>query len=61
MHLTTEGNLNPRADKLITCADCGDDFLHSSRDQEFYEQQGYTDPRRCRTCRKLRKQTRFDQ
>lgn len=44
-------------DKEIKCKDCGDTFVHSIRDQEFYKEQGFqSEPKRCRLCRKLRKE-----
>ena len=42
-------------DKTIKCVDCGVDFIHSVRDQEFYTTQGFSDPRRCRDCRAKKK------
>ncbi len=42
-------------DFLIECVDCEDDFLFSVKDQEFYKQQGFEDPKRCRGCRRARK------
>lgn len=43
-------------DKTIVCADCGQEFLHSAKDQERYAQRGFTnEPKRCRTCRDKRK------
>ncbi|QDV89292.1 hypothetical protein RAS2_03570 [Phycisphaerae bacterium RAS2] len=44
------------ADKTITCADCGADFIHSAEDQKRYAERGFTnEPRRCRECREKRK------
>jgi hypothetical protein len=49
-------------DEQIKCADCGKEFLFSTKDQEFYERQGFTDkPKRCKTCRDLRKQKKGEQ
>jgi hypothetical protein len=42
-------------DKTITCSDCRTDFLFSEREQEFYEKQGFTDPKRCKACRDAKK------
>lgn len=43
-------------DKQITCGDCGKDFTFSKNDQDFYQEKGYTQPKRCKTCREKRKQ-----
>jgi len=44
-----------RQDKLLTCVDCGAQFVFSVRDQAFYLERGYQAPRRCKTCRDKRK------
>ncbi len=41
--------------KQLQCAECGCDFDFSADDQEFYSQKGYSDPKRCSTCRANRK------
>jgi CxxC-x17-CxxC domain-containing protein len=44
------------ADKVITCVDCGQSFVHSAGAQEFYSQKGFTsDPKRCPDCRRAKK------
>lgn len=46
-------------DKTLTCADCGDEFVFSAREQEFYASKGFeNEPSRCPDCRKARKQQR---
>lgn len=46
-------------DKYLTCKDCGEEFLFSAAEQEFYEEKGFTnEPGRCPACRKARKQSR---
>lgn len=47
-------------DKTITCADCGTEFVFSESEQEFYTQKGFTEPRRCPSCRASRKAARGD-
>lgn len=42
-------------DILIECIDCENDFLFSIKDQDFYKQQGFEDPKRCKECRSARK------
>ena len=43
-------------DRIIQCVDCTDKFVFTDKEQEFYKQQGYTDPKRCRHCRAIKKQ-----
>jgi len=43
-------------DKQIQCQDCGKDFTFTQNDQEFYQEKGYTQPKRCKACREKRKQ-----
>ncbi len=46
-----------KEDKIITCKDCGEDFIFTVREQDFYVQKGFTnDPTRCAPCRAARKQ-----
>lgn len=45
-------------DKTLTCADCSQDFGFSAADQQFYADRGFTEPRRCPTCRAVRKAAR---
>ena len=40
----------------MTCRDCGQDFIWTQGEQEFYAQRGLTnEPRRCPDCRRARK------
>jgi len=45
-------------DKTLTCQDCGASFTHSADDQEFFAMKGYTEPKRCPSCRSARKAER---
>ena len=46
-------------DKVITCRDCGNEFVFSASEQEFYASKGFdNDPSRCPSCRKIYKQQR---
>lgn len=48
-------------DKTITCKDCGNEFVFSVAEQEFYASKGFeNDPVRCPECRRKRKQARND-
>ncbi len=42
-------------DRTLTCADCGQEFVFTSSEQQFYQERGFSDPRRCRSCRAARK------
>jgi len=42
-------------DQQLQCVECGQNFLFSSEDQEFYNQKGYSSPKRCSVCRANRK------
>ncbi|WP_021169997.1 hypothetical protein SOV_21130 [Sporomusa ovata DSM 2662] len=43
-------------DKILTCRDCGVEFVFSASEQEFYAEKGFTnDPSRCPECRAARK------
>ena len=45
-------------DKNLTCADCGQEFVFTASEQDFYGQRGFTEPRRCASCRASRKASR---
>jgi CxxC-x17-CxxC domain-containing protein len=43
-------------DKNITCRDCGEDFVFTAGEQEFYAAKGFdNEPTRCKSCRDTRK------
>lgn len=45
-----------KKDETIVCKDCGKEFVFTVRDQEFYEEKGFTNkPVRCRECRAAKK------
>jgi CxxC-x17-CxxC domain-containing protein len=45
-------------DKNLTCADCGQEFVFTASEQDFYAQRGFSEPRRCASCRASRKAAR---
>jgi CxxC-x17-CxxC domain-containing protein len=45
-------------DKNLTCADCGQEFVFTASEQDFYAQRNFTEPRRCSSCRASRKAAR---
>jgi len=43
-------------DKTLVCKECGEEFLFTSGEQEFYNERGFqNEPQRCKTCRDNRK------
>lgn len=42
-------------DKKILCIDCNKDFVFTEGEQQFFEEKGYTEPIRCKDCRRKRK------
>ena len=45
-------------DKELTCADCRGKFLFSAKDQEFFAERGFSEPKRCKDCRQAKKEQR---
>ena len=45
-------------EKYITCSDCREEFVWSEKEQDFYAEQGFTAPKRCKECREIRKQNK---
>ena len=48
------------ADKILTCSDCSQEFAFSASEQQFYADRGFSEPRRCPSCRAARKSQRGD-
>ena len=48
-------NENQYQDYEIQCA-CGNSFIFTARDQEFFAAKNFAPPKRCRNCRMLKKQ-----
>ena len=48
------------ADKVLTCADCGSEFVFTASEQEFFAERQFSEPRRCPSCRAARKAARGD-
>ena len=43
-------------DKTIICKDCGNEFVFTAGEQEFYAEKGFVnEPQRCKPCRDARK------
>ena len=44
------------ADKTLKCRECGNDFVFTAGEQEFYQQKGLLNqPARCSSCRTARR------
>ncbi|HHW91769.1 MAG TPA: zinc-binding protein [Firmicutes bacterium] len=44
-------------DKTLTCRECGQEFVFTAGEQEFYAEKGFeNEPGRCPECRAARKQ-----
>ncbi len=48
------------SDKTLQCRDCGNEFVFSAGEQEFYATRGFSEPTRCPDCRAARKAARND-
>ncbi|MCS7206876.1 MAG: zinc-ribbon domain containing protein [Dehalococcoidia bacterium] len=49
----------PFADKTLTCRDCGNQFVFTAGEQQFYQAHGLLhEPARCPPCRAARRQSR---
>ena len=43
-------------DKTLVCVDCGNEFIFTAGEQEFYKEKGFdNEPKRCLDCRKAKK------
>jgi CxxC-x17-CxxC domain-containing protein len=43
-------------DKTLSCKDCGNDFIFTANEQEFFASKGFTnEPGRCPACRAAKK------
>ena len=51
---------NSFSDKVLSCADCRQEFSFTATEQQFYADRGFTEPRRCPSCRAARKAARGD-
>jgi CxxC-x17-CxxC domain-containing protein len=42
-------------DRNIGCVECGQEFVFSGDDQQYHSERGYSDPKRCPSCRASRR------
>ncbi len=45
-------------DKTLSCVDCQQEFAFTASEQQFYADRQFSEPRRCPSCRALRKSSR---
>jgi CxxC-x17-CxxC domain-containing protein len=46
-------------DKTLVCKDCGNEFVFTAGEQEFYAEKGFqNEPTRCKDCRQAKKGAR---
>lgn len=43
-------------DRSLTCVDCGNDFVWTAKDQDFFQRKGFQQPKRCKDCRTKKQQ-----
>ena len=48
----------PQYNIKLKCVDCGADFIFFVNEQNWYKEHGFDAPKRCRYCRRARKQNR---
>ena len=44
-------------DKQLTCLDCGREFTFTTGEQTYFWAKGLSEPKRCKSCRILRKRS----
>lgn len=48
-------------DRKIICKDCGNEFVFTAGEQEFFKEKGFeNDPVRCPDCRRARKSEKMN-
>ena len=46
-------------DKKLTCKECGNEFIFTAGEQEFYKEKGFeNEPKKCKECRAKAKEKR---
>ena len=49
-------------DKKLVCKDCGQEFIFTAGEQDFYKEKGLeNEPKRCKECRDKRKNVRVEE
>ncbi|NMC36258.1 hypothetical protein GYA49_04400 [Candidatus Beckwithbacteria bacterium] len=53
--------MTDKKDQIIICASCGQQFVWTKEEQEFFESKGLHPPKLCLICKALRKTAASDQ
>ncbi len=48
--------IEQKKDYVLTCVDCGKDFILQLEELEYYRKKGLFTPKRCPACRKIRRE-----
>lgn len=44
-------------DEVLTCLDCGREFIFTAGEQRYFWSKGLSEPKRCKACRISRRRT----
>lgn len=44
-------------DKTLKCIECSQDYIFTDKEQLFYNERGFQEPKRCAACRAARKRS----
>lgn len=48
--------MNDLKAKTIICLECREDFIFDVGEQEFFQEKGFVEPKRCPNCRRKRRE-----
>lgn len=57
----TEPDIKDFNDRTLNCIDHKGTFIFTAKDQAFFAKMGFSEPKRCIACRRIRKQAEFGQ
>jgi CxxC-x17-CxxC domain-containing protein len=41
-------------DLTLQCSDCGQEFVFTAMEQQYFQERGYSSPKRCKPCRQAK-------
>jgi CxxC-x17-CxxC domain-containing protein len=41
-------------DVMLRCSECGQEFAFTASEQQFFQERGYSSPKRCKSCRQAK-------
>lgn len=50
-----------KEDLVVDCTDCGEEFILSAEEKEWFDSKDFHYPKRCKECRDARKEAKRDQ